>query len=131
MAYVALERFLVRAPLLPWTRAGDSGRRLLRHPLGKLALELASPSLAAHPQGAAARRALSRYGRRAAFRPTPAGLLAGVAMGALGTRSGGASGEPRAHWTIRWARLADLGRALLDDPAIRAPVRLRPSPSAR
>jgi len=129
MAYVPLDRFLVRAPLLPWAPSGDPARRLLRDPLGTLALALASPTLAAHQQGAPARRALARYGRRAAFRPTPAGLLAGVAMGALGPRSGGASGQPRAHWTIPWARLAGLGRALLDDPAIRAQVRLRRAPS--
>ena len=129
MRYVPLDKFLLRAPLLPWSASGDPARRLLRDPLGRLALELASPSLAAHPQGAPARRALARYGRRAAFRPTPAGLLAGVAVGALGVRSRGATGQPRAHWTIAWARLARLGRALLADPLIRAQVRLRRAPS--
>ncbi|HET6147813.1 MAG TPA: thiopeptide-type bacteriocin biosynthesis protein [Polyangia bacterium] len=129
MPYVPLDRFLLRAPLLPWTSSRDPARRLLRDPLGPIALALASPTLAAHPQGAPARRALARYGRRAAFRPTPAGLLAGVAVGALGARSRGATGQPRAHWAITWARLAALGRALLADLAIRGQVRLRRAPS--
>jgi lantibiotic biosynthesis protein len=129
VAYLPLDRFLVRAPLLRWAGGGDPARRLLGDPLGRVALTLASPSLAAHPQGERARRALARYGRRATFRPTPSGLLAGVTIGALAARSGGASGEPRAHWGLAWSRVAALGRALLEDPAIQTQVQLRHAPS--
>src|SRR5882724_9148192 len=95
MPYVPLDRFLLRAPLLPWSDDRKAGKRLLRDPLGPLALAHASPNLAAHPEGEAAERAIARYGRRASFRPTPAGLLAGVAVGGLGTRTTAATRTPR------------------------------------
>src|SRR5882724_5825367 len=129
MPYVPLDRFLLRAPLLPWSDDRKAGKRLLRDPLGPLALAHASPNLAAHPEGEAAERAIARYGRRASFRPTPAGLLAGVAVGGLGTRTTAATRTPRAHWALGWARVAGLGRALLQDATIRAQVRLRHAPS--
>ncbi len=129
MAYVPLDRFLVRAPLLTGPPFGDAAARLLRDPLGARALLLASPSLAARPTGAQAARALDRYGRRAAFRATPSGLLAGVAVGTLGARTGGATGRPRASLAPSWARVAHLGRALLDDPALRLQAHLRHAPS--
>jgi len=45
--YVPLPRFLLRAPLLPAAALTRGARALLRHPLGRTAVELASPSLAA------------------------------------------------------------------------------------
>ncbi len=146
MAYVPIDRFLVRAPLLPAAPLGDAARRLLRDPLGARALALASPSLTAQKGAAPAKRAstaadraaraddrhdraIERYARRAAFRATPAGLLAGVTVGTLGSRTGGASGTPRAHLAPSWARIARLARALLDDPQVRTQAHLRRAPS--
>jgi thiopeptide-type bacteriocin biosynthesis protein len=127
--YVPLEAFLLRAPLLrerDWARAG---RALAEHPLGAAAIELASPTLAAGKDTPARRRAIERYGRRAAFRATPAGLLAGVCVGALGGTTRVATGTPRPVLAPSWARLAALGRALLDDEPTRARTRLRSAPS--
>src|SRR4051812_29756630 len=90
-------------------------RGLSRHPLGERAILLASPSLASAPAGARKDRALERYARRAAFRPTPHGLLAGVCMGQLGARTAVATGAPSAHLVPSWARIDSLARALLDD----------------
>ncbi|HEY0708241.1 MAG TPA: thiopeptide-type bacteriocin biosynthesis protein, partial [Polyangia bacterium] len=73
--------------------------------------------------------ALDRYGRRAAFRPTPVGLLAGVTTAALGPRTRLRSTTARAQITPAWGRLVALGRALLDDPDVRAGVCLRLCPS--
>ncbi|HJX63882.1 MAG TPA: thiopeptide-type bacteriocin biosynthesis protein, partial [Polyangia bacterium] len=73
--------------------------------------------------------ALSRYARRAAFRPTPAGLLAGVAMGRLGSRTRLATNEVEPVLAPTWERVAALGRALLDEPEIRPGVSLRIAPS--
>src|SRR5258708_38517065 len=97
MPFVPLDRFLVRAPLLAGPPFAAAAARLRRDPLGARALALASPSLAAQPTGERADRAVDRYARRAAFRATPAGLLAGVAVGTLGQRTGGATGQPRPH----------------------------------
>jgi thiopeptide-type bacteriocin biosynthesis protein len=126
--YEALPTFLLRAPLLPerdWRRRGA----LASHALGAGALALASEGLAAAADSPARRRALERYGRRAAFRTTPAGLLAGVCLGALGRATRVETGAPRAHLAPTWARLAALGRALLDDEANREKTRLRAAPS--
>ena len=90
MSFHLISRFLLRAPLLPVRGLRNPRAALRRHPLGAMAVELASPQLAAALQrepGSAAAAALSRYARRAAFRPTPAGLLAGVAMGRLGAHT--------------------------------------------
>ncbi len=129
MAYVPIDRFLVRAPLLATTPLADAARRLMRDPLGARALALASESLAAQTGGSRAAQAIDRYGRRAAFRATPAGLLAGVTVGTLGARTGGATGTPRAHLATSWARIARLARALLEDPEVRDQVHLRAAPS--
>jgi thiopeptide-type bacteriocin biosynthesis protein len=102
---------------------------LLAHALGETAIALASESLAANRKGRGARAAVERYGRRAAFRATPAGLLAGVCVGALGEATAIATGRPRAVLAPTWARMAALGRALLDDEATRARARLRAAPS--
>jgi len=68
--YVPLPRVLLRAPLLPASALWRGPRALLRHPLGSDAVQLASPSLARAGAGARKDRALERYARRAAFRPT-------------------------------------------------------------
>ncbi len=124
-----LSRFLLRAPLLPAAALGRGPRALLKHPLGRQAIALASPSLAAAAPGAKRDRALARYARRAAFRATPHGLLAGVAMGSLARATSIATGAPTARWTTSWARVDDAARALLDDEAVRARTRLRAAPS--
>jgi thiopeptide-type bacteriocin biosynthesis protein len=126
--------FLLRAPLLKVRDLGKAGAALRAHPLGDEALRLASAELAAGlarggDRARRARQAVERYGRRAAFRPTPHGLLAGVMMGKLGARTAIATAAPRAHRSTGWGRLAAMARALLDDPETRAAVRLRIAPS--
>jgi thiopeptide-type bacteriocin biosynthesis protein len=132
MPFHLISRFLLRAPLLPVRGLRNPGTALRRHPLGAMAVELASPDLATALQrepGPAAAAALSRYARRAAFRPTPAGLLAGVAMGRLGSRTRLATNEVEPVLAPTWERVAALGRALLDEPEIRPGVSLRIAPS--
>ena len=135
MAYFPLSRFLLRAPLLPISALKDPRGALLAHPLGRDAIALASPSLAEAAAGPKSQRterserAINRYGRRAAYRPTPHGLLAGVAMGTLGATSRIATGEPRPVLDISWERAAAFGRALLDRAEVRPDVRLRATPS--
>jgi thiopeptide-type bacteriocin biosynthesis protein len=127
--YEPLGTFLLRAPLLPERALGDV-RALERHPLGPAAIALASESLAGAAHSEKRARALGRYARRAAFRPTPQGLLAGVCVGELGSRLAIATGRAEeARLAPTWARLAALGRALLDDADVRARVRLRAAPS--
>jgi thiopeptide-type bacteriocin biosynthesis protein len=127
-----ISSFLWRAPLLPVRALRRPGAALRAHPLGAEAVALASPDLAAalaRGEGARTREALDRYGRRAAFRPTPHGLLAGVGVGKLGPRTAFGTGDPRPYRTVAWGKLAALGRELLDDPATRAEVKLRAAPS--
>jgi thiopeptide-type bacteriocin biosynthesis protein len=126
--YEPLPTFLLRAPLLPerdWRRPGALGE----HALGARAVALASEGLAAAADSPSRRRALARYARRAAFRATPSGLLAGVCTGVLAETTDVATGTPRAHLAPTWERLAALGRALLDDPEARLRARLRVAPS--
>ena len=132
MSFHLISRCLLRAPLLPVRALRDPQAALRRHPLGAMAVELASPDLATALQrdsGSAAEAAFSRYARRAAFRPTPAGLLAGVAMGRLGKRTRLETDEVEPVLAPTWERMAALGRALLDEPEIRPAVRLRIAPS--
>lgn len=92
------------------------------------AIALASPTLHEHADERGSER-LARYRRRAAFRPTPHGLLAGVAVVALDDRPTSIGlGAPSARWDVTWARLAALGRELLDGPAWKH-ARLRRAPS--
>jgi lantibiotic biosynthesis protein len=133
VAFHLVSRFLLRAPLLPARASERAAEALREHPLGFAALALASPDLAAafargRPDARAA-EALDRYGRRATFRPTPHGLLAGVAVGTLGARTALATEEMRAVVRPSWARLAALGRGLLDEPAVREGASLRVAPS--
>jgi thiopeptide-type bacteriocin biosynthesis protein len=128
--YRPLPRFLLRAPLLPARAVWRGPRALSAHPFGADAIRLASPSLASAPAGARRDRALERYARRAAFRPTPHGLLAGVCIGTLGGRTAIATGAPAAHLAPSWSRIEAFARALLDDPGLRARTRLRVAPSA-
>jgi thiopeptide-type bacteriocin biosynthesis protein len=114
---------------LPVGALPRAARALAAHPLGADAVALASPSLAAARPGAARDRALARYGRRAAFRATPSGLLAGVCVGRLGPRTDVATGTPVPVLSPTWARLDALARALLDDPGVRHRVRVRCAPS--
>ncbi|HEY6477522.1 MAG TPA: thiopeptide-type bacteriocin biosynthesis protein, partial [Polyangia bacterium] len=93
------------------------------------AIALASPTLAGAKAGPARHRALTRYARRAAFRATPSGLLAGVCVGVLGARTDVASGAPAAHLGPSWSRIDALARELIDDPAVRDRVCLRRNPS--
>jgi thiopeptide-type bacteriocin biosynthesis protein len=126
--YEALPTFLLRAPLLrerDWRRP----RALEAHALGAMAIALASAGLTAAADSAGRRRALERYGRRAAFRATPSGLLAGVCAGVLGETTNVATGTPRPWLAPTWARVAALGRALLDDEETRERARLRVAPS--
>ena len=127
--YAPLSRFLLRAPLLPTASLARAARALTADPLGAAAIAIASPTLAAAAAGAARDRSLTRYARRAAFRATPSGLLAGVCVGELGPKTEIATGSPAPHLAPSWARVDALARALLDDAAVRARVRLRAAPS--
>jgi len=132
MSFQLISRFLWRAPLLSARSLRNPRAALQRHSLGAMAVELASPELAAALQrepGVSAMAALSRYARRAAFRPTPAGLLAGVAMGRLGARTRIETNEVAAVLAPTWERVAALGQALLAEPEIRPYVKLRIAPS--
>jgi lantibiotic biosynthesis protein len=131
MALHLISRFLVRAPLLPVGDLRRAGSALKKHPLGSAAIQLASPDLAAALERgqADAAASLSRYARRAAFRPTPAGLLAGVTMGRWGTRTRMTTGPVEATLAPTWERLAALGRELIEWPEVRPHVRLRVAPS--
>jgi lantibiotic biosynthesis protein len=127
--YAPLSRFLLRAPLLPVAALARAAEALAAHPLGAAAIAIASPTLAAAREGAARRQSIGRYARRAAFRATPSGLLAGVCVGELGPRTVIATGRPAPHLAPSWARVDALARALLDEPAVRDRVRLRAAPS--
>jgi thiopeptide-type bacteriocin biosynthesis protein len=127
--YAPLSRFLLRAPLLPTASLARAARALTAHPLGAAAIAIASPTLAGAAAGPARDRSIARYARRAAFRATPSGLLAGVCVGELGPRTEIATGRPAPHLAPSWARVAALARALLDDPEVRDRVRLRAAPS--
>jgi thiopeptide-type bacteriocin biosynthesis protein len=127
--YRPLSRFLLRAPLLPVAALPRAARALATHPLGADAIAVASPTLAAARDGAARRQSLERYARRAAFRATPSGLLAGVCVGELGSRTAIATGAPAPHLAPSWARVDALAQMLLHDPEIRDGVRLRRAPS--
>src|SRR5216110_1243112 len=140
MPYVPLSRFQFRAPLLPEKALRAPARALASHELGAAAVRLASPPLAAAleragarglraARDAAARAALDRYARRAAFRPTPSGLWAGVGVGRLGPRTRIDTGQPAPHLQIAWSRLATMAQALLERAEVRAAVRLRRAPS--
>jgi thiopeptide-type bacteriocin biosynthesis protein len=119
-------RFVARAPLLPTSALAQPAARVFRGELPSLALRLASPQLASAPRGKAA---LERYARRAAFRPTPHGLWAGVAVGELGARTRIHTGAAQARFSLSWAERARQARAALDDPALREATRLRVAPS--
>jgi thiopeptide-type bacteriocin biosynthesis protein len=131
MALHLLSRCLVRAPLLPVRDLRRAATALQKHPLGSEAIPLASPELAAALERGQAEAAasLSRYARRAAFRPTPAGLLAGVGMGQWGTRTRIATGPVEATLAPTWERVAALGRELIELPEVQPHVRLRVVPS--
>ena len=94
--YAPLSRFLLRAPLLPTASLARAARALTAHPLGAAAIAVASPTLAGAAAGPARERSITRYARRAAFRATPSGLLAGVCVGELGPRTDVATGKRRA-----------------------------------
>jgi thiopeptide-type bacteriocin biosynthesis protein len=128
--YVPLDAFLLRAPLLPVAMWRRGAAALRGHPLGGRAIELASPGLARAKPGAARERALERYGRRAAFRATPHGLLAGVCVGALGPRTRVATGTPAAVTRASFEDIDRVARALLDDADLRPRTALRLAPSA-
>jgi thiopeptide-type bacteriocin biosynthesis protein len=128
--YLPIDAFLLRAPLLPAAAWRRGARALEKHPLGGRAIELASPRLAAAKPGAARERAWGRYGRRAAFRATPHGLLAGVCVGTLGRATNIATGTPEEVGAARWADVDEIARELLDDADLRARTRFRLAPSA-
>ncbi|MEO6954289.1 MAG: lantibiotic dehydratase, partial [Polyangia bacterium] len=116
---------LLRAPLLPVAALDDD---TVDSPLLAEAIALASPTLHEHADERGAER-VARYRRRAAFRPTPHGLLAGVAVVTLDERPTSLRlGMPVAHHDVTWARLAALGRALLEGRAWKR-AKLRRAPS--
>ncbi len=127
MSFRVLPTVLVRAPLLPLTALLKADEALRNDVLGPTAVELGSADLAA--AGDAGQAAWSRYGRRAAFRPTPSGWLAGVTLGQIGDGTRVATGPAVGTLSLSWARAAAWGRALLDDPGVRKNVRARPAPS--
>jgi thiopeptide-type bacteriocin biosynthesis protein len=120
-----VSRLLFRAPLLPVAESPD----LLAHPLGEAALLLASPDLSEAIGKGESPPALRRYSRRAAFRPTPSGLLAGVGVATLGARTKIDTGEPEPRLQPSWRWLARRARELLEDDVMRARARVRRAPS--
>ncbi len=108
--YAPLSRFLLRAPLLPTASLARAARALTAHPLGAAAIAVASPTLAGAAAGPARERSITRYARRAAFRATPSGLLAGVCVGELGPKTEIATGSPAPHLAPSWARVDALAR---------------------
>ncbi|HEX7303790.1 lantibiotic dehydratase [Lentzea sp.] len=119
--FTSSDRFLLRAPVLSrrHLRAGADG---VASPLVREAVAVASPALseamgralAGHELSEAARRrlrhALARYELRMAGRPTPFGLLAGVAVGSFGDHlEAELGGDHRRHvhpdraWLEGWA----------------------------
>ena len=127
--YEPIPTFLLRAPLLPERQWRRGRAALAASRLGADAVALASVRLATADDTPARRRALDRYAQRAALRTTPAGLLAGVCVGALGQATQIATGAPVAWLAPTWRRLASLARALLDDATTRPGTRLRVAPS--
>jgi thiopeptide-type bacteriocin biosynthesis protein len=103
-----LPRFLYRAPLLP---VGAP----LEGALAEQALALAG----------VVPEARDKYARRAAFRATPHGLLAGVGVGTLGDETRAATGPMRASVTVAYERLWRIARERIDP----ATARLRVAPS--
>ena len=115
-----LSRFLVRAPLLPLSSLRRPVREVFGNPMMAQALAHLPPS---------AERARENYARRAAFRPTPHGLWAGVLVGELGARARVATGVPRAHVTLSYAQRWQRARATLEEANARDASRLRVAPS--
>ena len=92
-------------------------------------MRLASPTLAAHGDSRA-ESARRRYGKRAAFRATPQGLLAGVAMAQVTEGpSQIALGDPSAHVVAGFQRISTVGRALLETDLGWRSAKLRVAPS--
>ncbi|MYX29067.1 hypothetical protein GTY75_20935 [Streptomyces sp. SID8381] len=148
--FQAAETILVRLPLLPVERAsatcvdmrldaGDAVRSLREfllgitcHPAFREAVEVSSGSLAAVlskveagedvPRRRLERAALSatRYLLRAAMRPTPFGLMAGVALGSFSKEPAVRVGDAHAKTVLAdsgWAEAFVAG--LIDDPRVR------------
>ncbi|MFD5830967.1 lantibiotic dehydratase [Lentzea sp. NPDC060358] len=115
------DRFLLRAPVLPRRRLGSAVTAVddALDPLLREAVAVASPALTAALDKVLAGRApatgrllaaLTRYELRMAGRPTPFGLLAGVAVGEFAERAEAwLDGAHRRHvhldqaWLDRWA----------------------------
>src|SRR5690242_21551454 len=113
--------FVLRTPLLALAELAGDLRALARRPEVERAIALASPALAAAlPELGPA---VERYLARAASRPTPFGLFAGITLGSI-DRATALELAPRAEWRrasaldLDWlealaARAEDaLGRAL-------------------
>src|SRR6187551_3516776 len=119
--FVSSDRFLLRAPLLPRLRMRSltaDGEHVVS-PLVREAVAVASPALSEavdkvlagqEPASRRLRSALARYELRMAGRPTPFGLLAGVAVGGFADRTEAKlGGSHRRHvhpdhaWLDNWA----------------------------
>lgn len=109
-------------------------------PVIREALFLASPSLVdglarADPADRRARKAelaLLRYLARMTGRPTPFGLMAGHAVGALDGRTRlelPPRAQNRRHTTIGIGHLVELAEAVSHDPPVRETLVLRPAPT--
>jgi thiopeptide-type bacteriocin biosynthesis protein len=137
MALRPLSSFLLRAPLLPISELRRHDLAAKRHDANtemvdewmRAALMMASASLDAFPKRGSADTARVNYTKRAAFRPTPHQLWAGVAVGTLGPRTHIKTGTPTARLTVSFATLSALARALLSVPDLREEVRIRRAPS--
>jgi thiopeptide-type bacteriocin biosynthesis protein len=120
---MVISSVLVRAPLLAMADRRKASA-LFRDKLARGALSLASPGALA-AKGGKGEQARENFAARARFRATPHGWWAGVGLARLGTRTKLRTGDPTAHATVAWGRLAALGRALLDDPVWRERTRLQ------
>ncbi|AEY85515.1 lantibiotic dehydratase [Streptomyces hygroscopicus subsp. jinggangensis 5008] len=129
MLFTSFDTFLLRAPIAPvrdaqrvngiWQDVLQHDSGAWRDPILREAILVSSPSLARRLEGIAngqpasgrklgkAGRALARYQLRMATRPTPFGLMAGVAMGRFGDAPSaelGAHPEKRTHPDREWLR---------------------------
>jgi thiopeptide-type bacteriocin biosynthesis protein len=108
-------------------------RALAGEPLARSGLALAGLAHLLDKKGDTA--ALGNWVRRASLRPTPHGVWAGVGVAEIVRATPdrrpvlSTGGAPRAVATVAWARLAALGRALLEDAAVWPGVRVFRAPS--
>ncbi len=126
--------FVLRTPLLPFATLDRlaEARDLVKDPVLREAIFLASPSLADDLDDPDATRALLSYVTRMGGRPTPFGLFAGCAVGAVGGETDltlPPREEVRRHTRLDFGFLAKVVQRLVADPEVRPHLTLVPNTS--